>query len=107
MCGVVGIVSRTAVNQQIYDALTVLQHRGQDAAGIVTCDAGHLFLRKGNGLVSDVFQHQLRWARTYRICRPGGSLPPGRAHRLGDRHRLFARLQFRHAHRQSHYPSWR
>ncbi len=55
MCGVVGMVSRTAVNQQLYDALTVLQHRGQDAAGIVTCDGGHLFLRKGNGLVSDVF----------------------------------------------------
>ena len=63
MCGVVGMVSGSAVNQQIYDALTVLQHRGQDAAGIVTCDAGHLFLRKGNGLVSDVFhqpQHMQR-----------------------------------------------
>ncbi len=58
MCGVVGMVSRTAVNQQIYDALTVLQHRGQDAAGIVTCDGRQLFLRKGNGLVSDVFHQQ-------------------------------------------------
>lgn len=36
MCGVVGIVSHSPVNQAIYDALTVLQHRGQDAAGIVT-----------------------------------------------------------------------
>jgi amidophosphoribosyltransferase len=52
------MVGRTAVNQQIYDALTVLQHRGQDAAGIVTCNGPHLFLRKGNGLVSDVFQQQ-------------------------------------------------
>jgi amidophosphoribosyltransferase len=58
MCGVVGMVGRSAVNQQLYDALTVLQHRGQDAAGIVTCDGAHLFLRKGNGLVSDVFQQQ-------------------------------------------------
>ena len=58
MCGVVGMVGRTAVNQQLYDALTVLQHRGQDAAGIVTCNGAHLFLRKGNGLVSDVFQQQ-------------------------------------------------
>ena len=58
MCGVVGMVSRSAVNQQIYDALTVLQHRGQDAAGIVTCDGVTLFQRKANGLVSDVFQQQ-------------------------------------------------
>ncbi len=58
MCGVVGMVSGSAVNQQLYDALTVLQHRGQDAAGIVTCDSGNLYLRKGNGLVSDVFQQQ-------------------------------------------------
>ncbi|HEY6600088.1 MAG TPA: amidophosphoribosyltransferase [Pseudomonadales bacterium] len=63
MCGVVGIVSGTAVNQQLYDALTVLQHRGQDAAGIVTCDGDHLFLRKGNGLVSDVFRHQQHMQR--------------------------------------------
>jgi len=56
MCGVVGIVAETDVNQSIYDALTVLQHRGQDAAGIVTCDNGRLNLRKANGLVRDVFQ---------------------------------------------------
>lgn len=63
MCGIVGIVSQTAVNQSIYDALTVLQHRGQDAAGIVTVDEDNRFrLRKANGLVSDVFQqvHMLR-----------------------------------------------
>ncbi|MET0986950.1 MAG: amidophosphoribosyltransferase, partial [Steroidobacteraceae bacterium] len=58
MCGIVGIVGHTAVNQQLYDALTVLQHRGQDAAGIMTCHEGQLFLRKTTGLVRDVFQHR-------------------------------------------------
>lgn len=56
MCGIVGIVGRNNVNQALYDALTVLQHRGQDAAGIVTCDDGKLFLRKDNGMVRDVFR---------------------------------------------------
>ncbi len=56
MCGIVGIVAKTHVNQSIYDALTVLQHRGQDAAGIVTSYQNKLFLRKDNGLVSDVFR---------------------------------------------------
>ncbi|HEY9030036.1 MAG TPA: amidophosphoribosyltransferase [Kangiella sp.] len=55
MCGIVGIVGKNPVNQSIYDALTVLQHRGQDAAGIVTTDNGRLYLRKDNGLVRDVF----------------------------------------------------
>ena len=58
MCGIVGIVGHTPVNQQIYDALTVLQHRGQDAAGIVTCHEGELFMRKQTGLVRDVFQQR-------------------------------------------------
>lgn len=59
MCGVVGIVGRSPVNQPLYDALLVLQHRGQDAAGIVTCDDdGRLHLRKDNGLVRDVFNNQ-------------------------------------------------
>ena len=57
MCGVVGIVGSSTVNQSIYDALTVLQHRGQDAAGIVTIDDQNRFrMRKANGLVKDVFQ---------------------------------------------------
>jgi amidophosphoribosyltransferase len=56
MCGVVGIVGQSAVNQSIYDALTVLQHRGQDAAGIMTCDGFELHKRKDNGLVRDVFR---------------------------------------------------
>lgn len=58
MCGIVGVVSNSGVNQLLYDALTVLQHRGQDAAGIVTCSNGRLFLRKDNGMVRDVFQRQ-------------------------------------------------
>jgi amidophosphoribosyltransferase len=55
MCGIVGIVGKSPVNQALYDALTVLQHRGQDAAGIVTVDDGVIHLRKDNGLVRDVF----------------------------------------------------
>ncbi|ABM00352.1 amidophosphoribosyltransferase [Shewanella amazonensis] len=56
MCGIVGIVGHSSVNQTIYDALTVLQHRGQDAAGIVTVDNDAFRLRKANGLVRDVFE---------------------------------------------------
>jgi amidophosphoribosyltransferase len=56
MCGIVGIVGHSPVNQSLYDALMVLQHRGQDAAGIVTCEDNHLHLRKDNGLARDVFQ---------------------------------------------------
>ncbi|MGP1931792.1 MAG: amidophosphoribosyltransferase, partial [Arsenophonus sp. ET-DL12-MAG3] len=63
MCGIVGIVAFTPVNQSIYDALTVLQHRGQDATGIATIDKNNQFhIRKSNGLVKDVFaaRHMLR-----------------------------------------------
>jgi amidophosphoribosyltransferase len=62
MCGVIGIVSRNPVNQAIYDGLTVMQHRGQDAAGIVTWSEEGLRQRKANGLVRDVFRtrHMLR-----------------------------------------------
>ena len=58
MCGIVGIVGKSAVNQAIYDALTVLQHRGQDAAGIVTWGDDGLNVKKRNGLVRDVFQQR-------------------------------------------------
>lgn len=56
MCGIVGMVGKKNVNYELYDALTVLQHRGQDAAGIVTCEGDKLHLRKHNGLVGDVFR---------------------------------------------------
>ena len=67
MCGLVGIVSQSPVNQAIYDALTVLQHRGQDAAGIAIDDQGTLRTRKSNGLVRDVFQtrHMLKLRGNY------------------------------------------
>lgn len=56
MCAIVGIFGQSEVNQSIYDALTVLQHRGQDAAGIVTLSDNKLNMRKDNGLVRDVFR---------------------------------------------------
>ena len=58
MCGIVGLVAKQAVNQELYDALTVLQHRGQDASGIMTDDQCVLCLRKSNGLVTDVFSEK-------------------------------------------------
>src|ERR1700733_2338822 len=58
MCGIVGIVGTSPVNQRLYDALTVLQHRGQDAAGIMTAFEGGMCSRKGAGLVRDVFEQQ-------------------------------------------------
>jgi amidophosphoribosyltransferase len=56
MCGIIGIVGRNDVASALYDGLTVLQHRGQDAAGIATFDGSRIRLHKGNGLVNDVFQ---------------------------------------------------
>lgn len=58
MCGIVGIVGHSPVNQSIYDALTVLQHRGQDAAGILTWSNGRVHIHKDNGLVADVFDQE-------------------------------------------------
>lgn len=56
MCGIVGILAKRAVNQDIYDALTIVQHRGQDAAGMMTSDGDRIFLRKSNGLVRDAIR---------------------------------------------------
>ena len=56
MCGIVGVVSHSPVNQIIYDALLLLQHRGQDAAGIATSNGSAFSMHKANGLVRDVFR---------------------------------------------------
>jgi amidophosphoribosyltransferase len=56
MCGIVGVVAKNAVNQLLYDGLMVLQHRGQDAAGIVTADGANFRSHKGPGMVRDVFR---------------------------------------------------
>ncbi|MBE9516661.1 MAG: amidophosphoribosyltransferase, partial [Proteobacteria bacterium] len=56
MCGVIGILGKGPVNEAIYEGLTVVQHRGQDAAGIITSDGDRVYLRKDNGLVRDVFR---------------------------------------------------
>jgi amidophosphoribosyltransferase len=56
MCGIVGVISKQPVNQLIYDALLLLQHRGQDAAGIVTMQGTKCFMHKARGMVRDVFR---------------------------------------------------
>jgi amidophosphoribosyltransferase len=56
MCGIVGVISKEPVNQLIYDALLLLQHRGQDAAGIVTMQDGKCYMHKARGMVRDVFR---------------------------------------------------
>ncbi len=56
MCGIVGVISQQPVNQLLYDALLLLQHRGQDAAGIVTGQGSKLFMHKARGMVRDVFR---------------------------------------------------
>ena len=56
MCGIVGVTAKTPVNQLIYDALLLLQHRGQDAAGIVTMQGTKCFMHKARGMVRDVFR---------------------------------------------------
>ena len=62
MCGIIGIVGKSPVNSQLYDGLSILQHRGQDSAGIATSHEGRVFVRKSLGLVRDVFrtEHMLR-----------------------------------------------
>jgi amidophosphoribosyltransferase len=56
MCGILGIVARSPVNQLLYDGLLLLQHRGQDAAGMVTSEQATLHMHKGSGMVRDVFR---------------------------------------------------
>ena len=56
MCGIVGVISKAPVNQLLYDALLLLQHRGQDAAGIVTMQGNKCYMHKARGMVRDVFR---------------------------------------------------
>ena len=56
MCGILGVVAKNPVNQLLYDGLLVLQHRGQDAAGIVTAEGATFHMHKGGGMVRDVFR---------------------------------------------------
>ena len=56
MCGIVGVIGRGLVNQLLYDSLLLLQHRGQDAAGIATSNGNHFNMYKAHGLVRDVFR---------------------------------------------------
>src|SRR5258705_11322200 len=56
MCGILGVVAKTPVSQLLYDGLLVLQHRGQDAAGIVTAEGANFHIHKGGGMVRDVFR---------------------------------------------------
>ena len=56
MCGILGVAAHTPVNQLLYDGLMVLQHRGQDAAGIATAEGDAFHMHKGQGLVRDVFR---------------------------------------------------
>ena len=56
MCGILGVVAGHPVNQVLYDGLLVLQHRGQDAAGIVTAEGSTFHMHKGGGMVRDVFR---------------------------------------------------
>jgi len=70
MCGIIGIIQNTPVVQDLYDGLIVLQHRGQDAAGMATYNGGQIHLKKGNGYVRDVF-------RTKNILRLQGNMGVG------------------------------
>jgi len=70
MCGILGIIQNSPVVQDLYDGLIVLQHRGQDAAGMATYNGGQIHLKKGNGLVRDVF-------RTKNIVRLQGNMGVG------------------------------
>ena len=81
MCGIVGVVSNAPVNQLLYDALLLLQHRGQDAAGIVTLLERKFFMHKAKGMVRDVFRtRNMRGAAGQR--RPGPGALPDRRQRL-------------------------
>ena len=80
MCGILGAVAHSPVNQLLYDGLLLLQHRGQDAAGIVTSEGPVFHTYKGPGYVRDVFRTRKPFARIAARCTPRAtnatSLPP-------------------------------
>ena len=79
MCGIVGVVSHNPVNQLLYDGLLLLQHRGQDAAGIATDHSSMFSMHKGNGLVRDVFRtRNMRRCRATRASATAATRPPAR-----------------------------
>ena len=104
MCGIVGIVGSSPVNQQIYDALTVLQHRGQDAAGIMTAQGGELFLRKDVGLVRDVFQQRHMLQLKGNVRHRPRALPDRRLRQLGRGAAVLRQLALRHLPRAQRQP---
>ena len=71
MCGIIGVVAKGPVNQLLYDGLLVLQHRGQDAAGITTSQGDNFHLHKGPGSFGEAFNHvQMVFARAHDLAHP-------------------------------------
>ena len=75
MCGIVGVISKAPVNQLIYDSLLLLQHRGQDAAGIVTMLGTKCFMHKARGMVRDVFRTRNMRGLPGMVTMPAASWP--------------------------------
>src|SRR3546814_13482709 len=88
MCGIVGIVGTTEVAAALYDGLTVLQHRGQDAAGIATANGTQLRVHKGNGLVRAVFHNRAMALLEGRVGIGPSRSPTAATEALDDAHPL-------------------
>ncbi len=106
MCGIVGAISRSPVNQLLYDALLLLQHRGQDAAGIVTMQGTKCFMHKAHGMVRDVFRTRNMRALPGNVGPGPGALPDrGQCLERGGGAALLRQCALRHragAQRQPH-----
>ena len=89
MCGVLGLVAHEPVNQSLYDGLQMLQHRGQDAAGIVTTQNGCFHMHKGKGMVREVFRTRNMATRALPMCatppRAMRAAPPKRSRFMSAR----------------------
>jgi amidophosphoribosyltransferase len=103
MCGLIGIVGKNDVSAALYDALNLLQHRGQDAAGIATVDGRTVNLHKANGLVRDVFDAAAMraWSATWASGTAGTRRPDPRGQRSAAVLREFAVRHRARAQRQS------